>query len=592
MLGGHDAADEALQTAFVRAFQSLNRWKETDQFSDWLFRLVISECRARALRRVVRERQGTGEFAAIGQTSRPLAEDAEAMQRVIDQIDPAIREPFVLLYVEELPYARIAALTGAPIQTLERQVDRACARLRELIPATTNETHLSRAGMELLSSTPAPSLAVQVAMPLRRPEVLNDSFEDRLMAKLLRSATPAGAGSSEVPTGTADPASPLPPLPPSPWTSHESGHPWAGRRMYLAIAGVAGCLAFASFVAGYAARRWRDVRDVERRRPSKAAIVTRVVRRTDTVRVVRGDTIVLARFAFVDAAARSVALIGDFNDWNPSATPLHVGSSRGSWSTVVWLAPGRYEYAFLVDGKRWATDPFTRATYAAWGGQSSVIALGSNDPAVVEDASGARTRLKKVLPHDVADRMLTRIASLKEQGGPAGTLEQRALELATKKVTAKEIERAIAADADRLVRSRRLLSATPHNPPSAREVIAGAEVLRRGGDSAAVLDISRAVPARRSVGVPLEVVAQLVAGGMNAEEAAEKVHTRLHNDASDAALERWADETVARLANRAPEQGKSTRVAKHAGGTTEVRQAGAPQGSGKRKKGSDTPHRP
>jgi hypothetical protein len=560
---------------------------------------VINECRAKALRRVVRERRATGEIPAVGATARPLAEDGEAMQRVVNQIDPVLREPFLLLYVEELPYVRIASLTGAPVQTLERQVDRACARLREIVPPAARDTQLSSVGMELLSGgEPAPSLAVQVATPLRRPEVLNDSFDDRLMTKLLRArATPdANAGSDAATTSSGSSIAAITPgaaapLPPSPWTAYnEPHHGPSSRRMYLAIAGVAGCLALASFITGYAARRWRDVRDVERRsRPQKPTVVTKIVRRTDTVRVVRSDTVVLARFDFVDDAAHSVSLVGDFNDWSASATPLQQSGSKGAWTTTLALAPGRYEYAFLVDGKRWALDRFSGSVHEEAGVQSSAASFGSAEPAAAGDASAARTRIKKLLPRDAADGVLAKISAAKEQGLPAGALEQSALKLAAKRVTPRELERAIGADADRLARSRRLLAATRRSSTSPGEVIAGAELLRQGGDSATVMAVAHAAPANRSLTAPLEVVAQLVAGGMSAEEAVDKVRTRLHNDAPDAALERWADETVARLASAA--KTKNAKVAKR-GGSTDIHQAGSPKSADKKKKAAAPTHKP
>jgi RNA polymerase sigma factor (sigma-70 family) len=595
MLGGYDAADEALQAAFVRASQTLNRCKAPDQFADWLFRLVINECRARALRRVVRAR-ATGEMEAITATPRPGANDADGMQRVVDQIDPAIREPFILLYVEELPYARIALLTGVAVQTLERQVDRACARLREIMPTTASDTQLSSAGM-LLSGDPTPSLAVQVATPLRRTEVLNESFEDRLMGKLLRpgagdaratgemAAVPARAGATEVVSSPA-------PLPPSPWTMHNDSGPVHSRRAYLALAGIGGCLCLAAFLTGYAARRWRDVRDVERRRPTRSAAAPKIVRRTDTLRVVRSDTVVLARFAFADDAAHAVSLIGDFNDWNPSAAPLLPGLSRGSWSTTVSLPPGRYEYAFLVDGKRWAVDRFSRATHEESGVQSSVVTFGA-DAALPGDASSARARIRKLLPRDVGERILTRIAAGKDQGLPAGALEQRTLELSARRMPAKDIERAIIGDADRLSHVRRLLGTTAHASSSTAELIAGAEALRRGSDTSSIVALARAVPIRRNVAVPLQILAQLVGGGMNAEEAVDKIRTRVQNDAPDAALERWADETAVKLASRAAEKGKTTKVAKGARKTTEIRQAGSPSTSEAHRKKSAAPsHHP
>lgn len=596
MLGGADAADEALQTAFVRAYQSVGRCKEPEQFADWLFRFVIHECRARALRRVVRERRATGEMPAVGAAARPLAPDGEAMQRVVDQIDPVLREPFVLQYIEELSYVRIASLTSMPVQTLERQVDRACARLRELLPPATQETKLSSAGLELLSSEPAPSLAVQVAMPLRRPEVLNDSFEDRLMAKLLRaSASPETAASGEADAGAATApngagGAPLPP--PSPWTIDSAAPAGsANRRLYAAVAGVAACLALASFIAGYAARRWRDVRDVERRRPSKPTVVNKIVRRTDTVRVARSDTVVLARFDFMDNAARSVSLVGDFNDWNPATNALQPGAGKGAWTTVLSLTPGRHEYAFLVDGKHWVLDRFTRASHEEFGVPTSVLALGGDDVNVPPEAASARARLKKMLPRDIGDRVLSRIAKAKEQGLPSGTLEQEALKLAAHRTAPKDIERSVIADADRLARSRQLLVSASRSP-SASEVVAGADVMRAGGDSSAVVEIARAVPSHRSAAVPLGALAELVAGGMNSQEAVDKIRTRVHNEATDAALQRWADETVMRLASTAKPKAAKLATRAH---NTDVRQAGSPKGTAKKasapKKTAAPPHK-
>ena len=60
---------------------------------------------------------------------------------------------------------------------------------------------------------------------------------------------------------------------------------------------------------------------------------------------------------FAPTAAR-VTLVGDFNDWDPTATPLVASRQRaGLWTVEVPLAPGPHEYAFLLDGSRWMTDP-------------------------------------------------------------------------------------------------------------------------------------------------------------------------------------------------------------------------------------------
>lgn len=53
--------------------------------------------------------------------------------------------------------------------------------------------------------------------------------------------------------------------------------------------------------------------------------------------------------------AQSVFLAGTFNDWDPAGTPMRRTSS-GEWAVELTLAPGRYEYKFIVDGV-WSCAP-------------------------------------------------------------------------------------------------------------------------------------------------------------------------------------------------------------------------------------------
>ena len=53
--------------------------------------------------------------------------------------------------------------------------------------------------------------------------------------------------------------------------------------------------------------------------------------------------------------ARQVFVAGDFNGWSNTRHPLKQGAD-GTWSVSLMLAPGRYEYKFLVDDS-WESDP-------------------------------------------------------------------------------------------------------------------------------------------------------------------------------------------------------------------------------------------
>jgi hypothetical protein len=74
--------------------------------------------------------------------------------------------------------------------------------------------------------------------------------------------------------------------------------------------------------------------------------------------------------------ASTVALVGDFNEWNTSATPLRATERDGVWSVTIPLAPGRHEYAFVVDGQRWLADPAApRAPSSDFGTPNSVVTV-------------------------------------------------------------------------------------------------------------------------------------------------------------------------------------------------------------------------
>jgi 1,4-alpha-glucan branching enzyme len=67
--------------------------------------------------------------------------------------------------------------------------------------------------------------------------------------------------------------------------------------------------------------------------------------------------------------------VGDFNDWDPRATPLRA-TADSVWSVVVPLRPGRYHYTFVVDGTRWSRDPSApRALEDDFGTPTSVITV-------------------------------------------------------------------------------------------------------------------------------------------------------------------------------------------------------------------------
>ena len=54
---------------------------------------------------------------------------------------------------------------------------------------------------------------------------------------------------------------------------------------------------------------------------------------------------------------QQLCLVGDFNEWNETATPMQQAAD-GTWSVTLELEPNReYQFRFLADGQTWHNDP-------------------------------------------------------------------------------------------------------------------------------------------------------------------------------------------------------------------------------------------
>jgi len=77
----------------------------------------------------------------------------------------------------------------------------------------------------------------------------------------------------------------------------------------------------------------------------------------------------------VDPQAQSVAVVGDFSAWEP--VPLTDPDGDGVWTAVLDLPPGRYEYAFIVDGNWVGQDPQADEYVRSFGEYTSVRYVGT-----------------------------------------------------------------------------------------------------------------------------------------------------------------------------------------------------------------------
>jgi predicted carbohydrate-binding protein with CBM48 len=87
----------------------------------------------------------------------------------------------------------------------------------------------------------------------------------------------------------------------------------------------------------------------------------------------------IVRFVHVAPGASRVAVVGDFNGWDPDATPMQ-RDGHSAWTASVPVPAGRHVYAFMVDGDHWMPDPASPlAPEDGFGTRNSVIVVGGTD---------------------------------------------------------------------------------------------------------------------------------------------------------------------------------------------------------------------
>jgi 1,4-alpha-glucan branching enzyme len=84
---------------------------------------------------------------------------------------------------------------------------------------------------------------------------------------------------------------------------------------------------------------------------------------------------VYVQFRLEASGASQVALVGSFTAWQPDYELRE--TAPGTWSILVPLRPGVYDYAFVVDGREWVADPHAFQIDDGFGGTNSRIALPS-----------------------------------------------------------------------------------------------------------------------------------------------------------------------------------------------------------------------
>ena len=87
-------------------------------------------------------------------------------------------------------------------------------------------------------------------------------------------------------------------------------------------------------------------------------------------------SVVYVQFTLTAPGARSVEVAGDFNGWQPQHAEMRDAEGDGVWSALIPLPAGVHKYMFVIDGRRWVSDPHAhRFVDDGFGGKNSLVAV-------------------------------------------------------------------------------------------------------------------------------------------------------------------------------------------------------------------------
>lgn len=142
ILGDMDAARDAVQEAFVKAYKALSRFDADRPFRPWLFQIVRNHCRDMLRSAKVRRRkeemnarlaEPLATSASDPERDRRRAEARELLWAGLSGIEEHHREILVLKELEGLTYSELAEVLGIPEGTVASRLYHARRTLKETL---------------------------------------------------------------------------------------------------------------------------------------------------------------------------------------------------------------------------------------------------------------------------------------------------------------------------------------------------------------------------------------------------------------------------------------------------------------------------
>jgi 1,4-alpha-glucan branching enzyme len=148
-----------------------------------------------------------------------------------------------------------------------------------------------------------------------------------------------------------------------------------------------------------------------------------------------------ATFCLTAPFKPAVHLVGDFNNWNPTSTPMLTNGNGFFWVTVPVAGRARYQFVVTVDesGEQvWVADPY--ACEIVWDGRGPKAVLGDDPPFTWHDRSWQRPVLRDLVIYELCVRDFSgRKVAGGEQFGTFAGIEARLDHLVALGINAVEL---------------------------------------------------------------------------------------------------------------------------------------------------------
>lgn len=146
IVGRPEAAADACQDAFLKAYKAINQYRG-GSFKSWLLRIVTNTCydqiryhkrRPAASLEAITENPHPDRIKLVNGGERPeehllRSELGDLLQLGINQLPEDQRVAVVLSDVQGLSYQEIAEITGQPLGTVKSRLSRGRRRLRDFL---------------------------------------------------------------------------------------------------------------------------------------------------------------------------------------------------------------------------------------------------------------------------------------------------------------------------------------------------------------------------------------------------------------------------------------------------------------------------